>query len=630
MDLLHHLALRGADLGIQSGYAPQSVDAVLLLSETGAFRSLTPVDARVEMLPVYTHGVRVCANTAVDNVYYTLGAGGYGRGPDAAIERAKAFLDVVVGIDHPAARAIAAFRNDPGRPLIAPLGGDLTPEQVEALRRVPPSIETGILPRGTLLKRGELTDDPVVLRRFASVLANAEASHPDPSAAKSMGVTGSFLTSEATLLFEVEGHPRWWLDPVVVATHQRRMQALNDGEKGSVSGGCSICGQSAPLARTFPAVSLGGPSCLVSFNAAGWRGYGRDQAYNAPTCTTCASSLGLGFDDLLSDPSARFSLKDLDHTLLLWGDQGGLWETFEAALDLWAPPEIRESALQHLLSATSVRFAIVQKTKMRLALRGFAPIDVGELASRIRRWWDALLPVEAEIDAIVSRVGEPKPGRFLWGLSCTATRSGGKQGKSDRAPALAREALYQALLTGFFPVSLYRKLGSWPLEEPDRFVNRRRRALHTWASGLMENLVTPAPTPLERYAYYLGRAFRVAERCQARRSAPQKTIRHTRYRSCSTNPALAYAVISENIAIRISAKKMGTSARGSDLLAKARVCLETEPGCPASVPVRFTPRATAQFHLGYNAEVADDKEYWRLKEEERANSEQDSAVSEQR
>ncbi len=108
------------------GYAPLKASWVLRIGAKGEFISFGMATlARNTHAPsvggLRTIGIR--PNTGIDNFQYLLGVG-----TDAERTRTchRAYREVLETIPHPAARAITAFLNNPGRPLILPLGKDPT------------------------------------------------------------------------------------------------------------------------------------------------------------------------------------------------------------------------------------------------------------------------------------------------------------------------------------------------------------------------------------------------------------------------------------------------------------------------------------------------------------------------
>lgn len=530
--LLEALIARGRSASVPSGYEQTAVTWVLRITADGQFVGLTSHETPKSLfVPKTKRTSGIKAGTGIDNFIYTVGAGDDLNG---SIERCAAFREVLTTIDHPAATAVLTFLQSPTRPLILPLGSDLTDDQFTVLMQAEPVPGA----RKPLVSRGALVEAQIPAWR--SIVSNAEANHPDVS--KASEVVRCAATPETRFEIEVEGHPNWLVSPEVAAVHRARLDGSNAvvKKKSSLDGWmCSLCYQRLPLARLFPESSRLGVLC--SFNEAAWNGYGLSQGYNAPTCVECAENIALGLDNIAADKGLTHRLSKEGY--LLWWPKNpsdpAPWPLLKAAMDPAATEAEREAALVQI---TDGHFASVEKFMKRLALRRYVTIEAETLRKNVRRWNKHCTPaLKSEKDA------EP-----VWLMAMAVTPNTHKD-----SPKIEQsiEVLYLSLIgdelpppRALAPVQLAMKLTGHDFN----FVNRRRAAFLAFAGesfGIEEEHMSDAPQadtePLAVEARYTGtllamfnagRLFARLDLLQRIKSKPQRSLEFTHTRDMLKAP----------------------------------------------------------------------------------------------
>jgi len=312
-------------------------------------------------------------------------------------KRHAAYREVLASLDHPAARVIEKFLNDPERPLLYPLGLDVSDEEFTAICAAEP------IPEFVVGMRVKKTDHDW-LGKLACVVAGTKATHPTGNGpAVRVSMTGDTLA-----IIEVEGHPQWWLDPEVQRVHARRLRAKDlRGADSSEKGTCSLCGQSdMSLVRLFPSFSTLGK--LISFKGTAWCSHTREQAFNCPTCPDCVTLVIRGANDALGDAGTTFA--DGDLILCWWAEdpQGPQpWTLVEAILDRETAETDREKALTDLPDG---HVAVFRKLLGRTGLYRYAPVTGAVVARNLRAWRETCGGSSpAQMAAKLSHFGERSP-----------------------------------------------------------------------------------------------------------------------------------------------------------------------------------------------------------------------------
>jgi hypothetical protein len=317
-------------------YEKTKASWILRLDSGGEVVDLSELQNELETLVprLDRQGTAAMANTGLDNFTYLLGTGTSDRGALCH----EAYRKMLASLDHPAARVIEKFLNNPARPVIVPEGCDA---------------------------------------------AVSMASHPSKGVgAKVVEITASTSTRP---LIEIEGHPNWWQSTEVMRQHQARTEEVGgflDPEYANWP--CSLCGEEGkPLARLFPKSNRFG-SRLISFNESATHAYGRKQGLVAPTCLACANAAISGLDYLHENGFAKFVA---DRFMVWWHEDMSLpspWDNFKVATDPRSTKAERKAAVDDI--AHDGRFAVLEKNQGRLILRHYAQVRASEVREGLGQW----------------------------------------------------------------------------------------------------------------------------------------------------------------------------------------------------------------------------------------------------
>lgn len=603
MLLLEALIERARHVSVPSGYERTTVKWVLRIDQDGRFLGLDALsDPRTLLVPKMKRNSDVTAYTAIDNFIYTLGAGGAGRETSWVTVRHQAFRDVLATIDHPAARAIERFIDNPNRPLIVPLGSDLTDALWNEYVAAKPTTEGEVRGLKPLVARGQLVAEH--LGEWRCVLANARAHHKAPAT-----ILRIAASPDVRFYIAVDGIPESWLtDEAVARVHRGRLSESNDSDDATDTAGwaCSLCGEKKTLARLFPPSSKIG--ALVSFNAPAWCGYGLTRGHNAPTCTDCAEGIATGLDSMIGNTEYHRRWSKDGH-LLWWPTDPNApapWPLFDKAIDPAASPEEREAALAQF---TDGHFASLERLLARAALRRYVYVDADELRRTIRRWNEHCTPTltsEKHASPVWLMAGAMKPK----GLDPN-------QKRKDKDPEQDRntEAVYLALVGGEqerppprVTNPLHRLLNN-AMPDIGSYTNQRRRGFLAFAGVPFDLGHTLEPTmertdtdpldieanmkPGERAAFNLGRLFARAEFLQRVTSGPQRT----HFEAAMRNPRRVLDVLDRYVGRRINGKTR------EDTLAAA---LQTRTTKEMGLPARLNASECLAFRHGYYQQTAMD------------------------
>jgi hypothetical protein len=483
---LEALIARSHTYEVPGGYERVRFHHVLRLTAEGRFAAIEACDPpREEIVPAIgslrTSNVR--ANTGIDDFTYVLGAADPGHPASWVADRVRAYRTLLATLDHPAARAIERFLDDPDRPILLPDGAS----EPLAVSHHP----TGLVP---------LT-----------------------------GCAGS--TPKSRLLIEIEGHPRWWLAPTVRAVHgisisTSRVSVETTWRVGDEA--CSLCYQRKPLVRLFPQ-SQKLHAKIVSFDGMAWNGYGRRQGANAPTCEDCASGIARGLDALLvPESSIRY---DDDVYVLAWSDVGTL--------------DLREVLAGAGRPVPDGHTASIEVNQGRIALRRHARMAGTAVDARLAAWRRICAPVLpagmkplGTMAAALTTRGERRRGldrdidyALRWERIAIMLLAG------EGLPARDRFAI-RRLAEGLDhddPLRV-RRLAflAWARAcEEGVEAMQPTEAVTPGATGAPD-LFAPIPgeidlTATERAALNCGRALSRADTLQGRRARTQRGLRHTHF-----------------------------------------------------------------------------------------------------
>lgn len=487
---------------------------ILRLSKDGTFIALDAVEPQPTPIPKTSRGNVILANTVIDSFAYLFGVGGPGCVAERAWDYQMAYLRVLDGVDHPAARVIDAFLASPRRPLFLPMGSVVTQDQLEILQQTPALYIKGKEAKTleALTVRGVLTEDAATLGAWRCVIDNARACHPAPDEAVVYLLPA---ISGEKMLIEVEGYSKtWWLEPGVLSAHQKRFRSSTP-TLGAPA--CSLCYEQKPLARLFPPSSYLRGS-LISFNASAWEGYGQTQGYNVPTCEECAQAVAHGLDDVCSSKGTRLTHNPPDAHLLWWFEEtrGEPWPLLETALD---PETSEDDAATALAALTDGHFASIEKQQGRVALRRYAFVEADTVRANVALWQQTCkLPVWKVAKAL-------DLSQELLYLSIVANDAIPGRTLIDIRAALQRDA---------------KDFQSWLNQLRAQFLNYATKeipvATHQIPVGLTDPMPAESLVPALRAFSYLGRAFARGETIQNKRGKTQRSLRFTHFEAAQVRP----------------------------------------------------------------------------------------------
>lgn len=528
------LIARGKSLDALEGYTLKKTRHVLRISVNGEFRSLTD-ERRTSRLPTMPRSANIVPYTGMDTYGYTLCVGRPDRDLDYAQDRHEAYKEMLSLADSDEARAILAFLASPNRPVIVPVDPKITDEGRKRL------------------------------------IENAKSAHHDPDNAEVLIVPDS---CDSVLYIEVGEDPSWHMKPHWQKYHKARLNAQNT-KKGEVRGTCSLCLEEAILARTFPK----GVLKPVTFNAKAWESYGKSQAYNAPTCTSCAHLFMSGLNSIVSTKGSRRVVDD--KWFLWWSDNHEdppLFDLLDTILDKEVSDGDRSEALDAI---TDGHFAVIEKMQGRAAVQRYFETSAEKVKANIRRWMDSIGP------------------RGLWEMGHVL---------KDSVPAVKHPNAYMMVCLDLIadvrlpPAMLQRSRNLSIKDGADRRLTPlldylqapTPPDLHLPLSESMDDFNLPDNlNPLSQCAFLYGVAFGRAERNQRLASNPNRTIRDTSFDRASKHPFECSRVCERH---HKAGSRYGADKMLQDLLSAASDAF-LKAGCPET----FNAQTQQFFHMGYRA-----------------------------
>ena len=370
------------------------------------------------------------------------------------------------------AAAIEAFLDDPARPLVVPYVGT-KPDNVEAVR------------------------------------ALAAKGHPDPTQDHEIHILAALNnkgkrkkgTIGGRILFEVEGHEQWWLDPILRAEGAA-------GDPNDPVQQCQCCLQEAPIARLVKGSRLGpgGVLQLISFNDPATTSYGRKQAHNASICGPCAHRFTQGLERLGSNDVTCLAVarSTLWRRYLGWrtGEwkgaeeplQGGTLMRMLTASTAMSPFEV-EQVKQHLVKdPRPMHYLHLAKIGVcRLSPRATGVIEGHHLARNVAAWLD----------------GPGKHTTSLWHVACSLLEPEEvyarlSDGRLARFHGLLEDA-YLRLITGAPPAPALLRAALHRLGFPGS-PHRGALAVLAWAAQYQgEETMNPIAQAAYDWGYYFDR-----------------------------------------------------------------------------------------------------------------------------
>jgi len=429
--LLHQLirAERHAPKDLPKGYSSQKVGFVLKITPEGVFLGFEKQSGSRD-IPKIKRTRELRAQTLFDDATYVFGTGKVGHGREQAAARYIDYREKLAGCPGPYAKAILKFLDNGDRPIILPLGCEVSEEDLETLARIEPAPVSMPIPTPPLQLKGELTTVHATLSGYACLLANAKANHPAPETVPILPVAA---TAKEVFFIEVVGLEGRHLDADVRAYHLKRLEKRNNKGKEPLIEPCSMCYQERPIARLFPKVK---GMLLVSFKHQAWQAYGREQGYNVPTCTDCVDKMARGLEHILSSKAHKINLSR-ELGIVWWADdlKTPPAELLNTILDPKTSEADRASALGKLPDTSHLM--LVETMTARTALQRFYTVDGQGLRGRIQHWLDTMGPMP------IWQAGEEMVARHHDGHPANA-----------EAVHRARARLHMILLAGEIPLPL--------------------------------------------------------------------------------------------------------------------------------------------------------------------------------
>ncbi|HRR34561.1 MAG TPA: type I-C CRISPR-associated protein Cas8c/Csd1 [Kiritimatiellia bacterium] len=318
---------------------------------------------------------------------------------------------------------------------------------------------------------------------------------------------------------------------------------------------CLISGAMDELDLTHPAIkgvrganTTGGN--IVSFNAAAFCSFGKEQGANAPVGKTASFAYTTALNTLLGKDSKQ-KLQVGDATTVFWSEKKGALE--EAFVDFWSEPPKDDP--DRLCNAVAALFASVETgafatddadTKFyvlglspnaaRISVRFWHIATVAELAAHMRTYFEDLRIVHGARD---------KDDLSLWRLLISTA----VQGKSENiAPNLAGDVMRSILDGQPFPATLLQAAILRIKAERDVTYPRAKlikgclnRKSRTNPNNKERMLTMSLDKDNTHVGYRLGRLFAVLEKIQQEANPGiNATIRDKFYASASSTPSTVF------------------------------------------------------------------------------------------
>ncbi len=407
------------------------------------------------------------------------------------------------------------------------------------------------------------------------------------------------------LVFRVyrDGTPKWAHESKAV--QGAWLKFLSD-DSDSVIGTSLLSGNDEPLARLHPllqgvvgANTMG--AAIVSFNAAAYESYGKEQSYNAPVGEQDAFRYTTALNQLLRDERRRVRIGDA--TVVFWSEQPSPFEDLfgnvvaeQGSEDETVLAEVkgffsalRRGAPHGGLADPETKFYVLglSPNASRLSIRFWLEGTVGEFAGRLRQHAD-------DLEMVGAREGDP-PLMIRRLLLETAREP------KEIAPQLAGQVAAAVLGGGRYPQTLYtsviRRI------RIDRQINHRRAAILKACLLRSQRHLTPKepkeiPVSLnvdhKDAAYHLGRLFAALEKTQEDAGQTNKTIRDGYYGSASAMPASVFPKI-----IRMHQYHLNKLENKGQRVNRERLVQEICSHIAERFPSHLSLEDQGLFHIGY-------------------------------
>jgi CRISPR-associated protein Csd1 len=355
---------------------------------------------------------------------------------------------------------------------------------------------------------------------------------------------------------------------------------------------------------------------LVSFNAAAFESYGKEQGNNAPVAVADAFKYCTALNKLLADAGRRTQLGDA--TVVWWSDAPVDEVTDRVLAALLGPPRTESAASSARLGEAMLRLARGELPHgLSGAEQGFHVLGLSPNAARlsVRLWWSGSIggmiecvrqfQADLQLDPVPPRE-EHRPFSIWRVVSETARVFDGRPDLDTVSPTLAGEVARAVLSGGALPLALLQciirrirsdgEVGHGRTAIVKACINRHRRLAS--GGGPFEEvpvaLDVNGPEP-----YQLGRLFAVLEKTQGD-ALPEldATIRDRYFGAASSAPASVMPRL-----VRLAQHHLGKLERGRRVN-RERLLQEVVSHIQA-FPTHLNIEQQGLFQVGYYHQRAD-------------------------
>ena len=395
------------------------------------------------------------------------------------------------------------------------------------------------------------------------------------------------------------------------------------GSEGE-SGWCLIAGTQGPIARLHPAIkSVDGAqmagAALVSFNAAAYESWGREQGANAPTGQAAAIRYGAALNRLL-DRGAATRMRIGDATVAFWADSSGsgekaaqkieaiLGSIFAGGAKVGADQDAAETekvrqALEPLaagrpvvldgvdvLPDTKVHILGLAPNAARLSVRFWLTERLEDLAASLARH---------ERDCRV----EPLPWKTPPSINRLLVNTVAAQEKWDNIPPLLGGEVARAVLGGTPYPRTWLSNAIMRLRSGDDPASGWHAAAIRAVLERM-NQGGGAPVSLDKEeknpAYRLGRLFAVLEEAQERAlEHVNATIRDRYFGAASATPASVFPLLLRGVQNHISKLRKGDGHKPANAVSIEKDMQAIVDGLGTELPRSLKLEDQGRFAIGY-------------------------------
>lgn len=395
------------------------------------------------------------------------------------------------------------------------------------------------------------------------------------------------------------------------------------GSEGEM-GWCLIAGTEGPIARLHPPIKnvdgaqMAG-AALVSFNAAAYGSWGREQGANAPTGQAAATRYGAALNRLL-DRGATTRIRIGDATVAFWADSSGSGEKAAQAIETevagWFAGGGTASVDQDASETAKVRRALELIAKgrpveidgvevlpeTRVHILGLAP-NAARLS--VRFWLTERLEDLARNLTAHARdcCVEPLPWKTPPSINRLLVNTVAAQEKWDNIPPLLAGEVARAVLGGTpYPRTLLSN-AIMRLRAGDDPAGGWHAAV---IRAVLERLNTGggAPVGLDREeknpAYRLGRLFAVVEDAQERAlKQVNATIRDRYFGAASATPASVFPLLLRGVQNHVAKLRKGDGHEPASAVMIQKDIQAILDGLGTELPRSLKLEDQGRFAIGY-------------------------------